>query len=129
MSTLNVSNITDGTTTVGTSYVVNGSAKAWVNFNAQTPAIRDSFNSSSLTDNGTGQYYTNWSSSMSSGDYAANVSASDLFYGTSAYFRSSTSRNLTSSSAYMGTRRNVGDNTPALGDPFEQTISVHGDLA
>jgi len=129
MSTLNVSNITDGTTTVGTSYVVNGSAKAWVNFNAQTPAIRDSFNSSSLTDNGTGQYYTNWSSSMSSGDYAANVSASDLFYGTSAYFRSSSNRNLTSSSAYMGTRRNVGDNTPALGDPFEQTISVHGDLA
>jgi len=129
MSTLNVSNISDGTTTVGTSYVVNGSAKAWVNFNAQTPAIRDSFNSSSLTDNGTGQYYTNWSSSMSSGDYAANVSASDLFYGTSAYFRSSSNRNLTSSSAYMGTRRNVGDNTPALGDPFEQTISVHGDLA
>ena len=33
MSTLNVSNITDGTTTVGTSYVVNGSAKAWVTFN------------------------------------------------------------------------------------------------
>jgi len=33
MSTLNVSNITDGTTTVGTNYVVNGSAKAWVNFN------------------------------------------------------------------------------------------------
>jgi len=33
MSTLNVSNITDGTDTVGTSYVVNGSAKAWVNFN------------------------------------------------------------------------------------------------
>ena len=29
MSTLNVSNITDGTTTVGTSYVVNGSAKAY----------------------------------------------------------------------------------------------------
>ena len=42
MSTLNVSNITDGTTTVGTSYVVNGSAKAWVsiNHNSGTPSIQ-----------------------------------------------------------------------------------------
>ena len=31
MSTLSVSNITDGTDTVETGYVVNGSAKAWVN--------------------------------------------------------------------------------------------------
>ena len=57
MSTLNVSNITDGTTTVGTSYVVNGSAKAWVNFNGTgTIAIRTSFNVSGLTDSGTGDY-------------------------------------------------------------------------
>ena len=35
MSTLNVSNITDGTDTVGTSYVVNGSAKAWAAYNGQ----------------------------------------------------------------------------------------------
>ena len=56
MSTLNVSNITDGTTTVGTSYVVNGSAKAWFNLNAATPALRDSFNIGSITDQGTGTY-------------------------------------------------------------------------
>ena len=30
MSTIDVANITDGTDTVATSYVVNGSAKAWV---------------------------------------------------------------------------------------------------
>ena len=52
MSTLNVSNITDGTDTVGTSYVVNGSAKAWVNFNGSgTIAVRNSLNVASLTDN------------------------------------------------------------------------------
>jgi len=129
LSEIRATTISDAAGTGPIALTGQSAAKAWVNFNAQTPAIRDSFNSSSLTDNGTGQYYTNWSSSMSSGDYAANVSASDLFYGTSAYFRSSSNRNLTSSSVYIGTRRNVGDNTPALGDPLEQTISVHGDLA
>ena len=72
MSTLNVSNITDGTTTVGTSYVVNGSAKAWVNFNGQgTIAIRESLNVSSLTDRGTGQYTVNFSSAFADANYSA----------------------------------------------------------
>jgi len=73
MSTLNVSNITDGTTTVGTSYVVNGSAKVWVNFNGTgTISIRDSLNGSSLTDNGTGLYILNNSSNMANTNYSTN---------------------------------------------------------
>tara|TARA_R110002167_G_scaffold171364_2_gene369364 strand:+ start:704 stop:1078 length:375 start_codon:yes stop_codon:yes gene_type:complete len=72
MSTLNVSNITDGTDTVGTSYVVNGSAKAWVNFNGTgTIAIRDSLNIGSLTDNGTGDYNVNFSANMANSNYCA----------------------------------------------------------
>ena len=54
MSTLNVSNITDGTTTVGTEYVVNGSAKAWVGVLSATATIGDSLNVSSAVDDGTG---------------------------------------------------------------------------
>jgi len=72
MSTLNVSNITDGTTTVGTSYVVNGSAKVWVNFNGSgTIATRDSFNVSSLTDDAAGRYTVNISNNMANDDFAA----------------------------------------------------------
>jgi len=58
MSTLNVSNISDGTDTVGTSYVVNGSAKAWLQIGnaASTPTINNSLNVSSITDLGTGQF-------------------------------------------------------------------------
>ena len=75
MSTLNVSNITDGTTTVGTSYVVNGSAKAWINFNGTgTIAILDSNNVSSLADNGVGRYGSNFSSSLTSANYAVSGS-------------------------------------------------------
>ena len=72
MSTLNVSNITDGTTTVGTSYVVNGSAKAWVSFNGSgTLSIGDSFSTSSVNDDGTGAYTVNWSSAFASANYSS----------------------------------------------------------
>ena len=59
MSTLSVSNITDGTDTVETGYVVNGSAKAWVNFNGASIAINSgSLNISSVTDNGYREVHT-----------------------------------------------------------------------
>ena len=70
MSTLNVSNITDGTDTVETGYVVNGSAKAWVNYNATTNAIRSSLNTSSMTDNATGGFAQNFTSSFDGTDNA-----------------------------------------------------------
>ena len=75
MSTLVVSNINDGTTTVPATYVTNGSAKAWVNFNGSgTIAARDSLNLSSLTDNGIGDYTFNFSSNMANGNYTIHAS-------------------------------------------------------
>ena len=72
MSTLSVSNITDGTDTVETGYVVNGSAKVLVNFNGSgTIAARDSVNLASLTDSGTGQYKINFTNSFSNSNYTA----------------------------------------------------------
>ena len=72
MSTLVTSNISDGTTSVGTGYVVNGSAKAWVNFNGTgTVAIRDSINVSSLTDYATGNYGSNFTNAFNAADYVA----------------------------------------------------------
>tara|TARA_S200002703_G_scaffold153904_1_gene155987 strand:- start:39 stop:434 length:396 start_codon:yes stop_codon:yes gene_type:complete len=51
---------------VTTDFVVNGSAKAWVNFNGTgTIADNDSFNLSTLTDSGTGIYRTNFTNAMS----------------------------------------------------------------
>ena len=53
-----------------------GLAKAWVNFNGTgTIATRDSLNVGSLTDNGTGDYKVNYSSSFSNDDYSATASA------------------------------------------------------
>ena len=58
--------------------------KAWVNFNGTgTPAIRASGNVSSITDNSTGNYYVNFTSSMSDVNYAASLNHGD--YGSASY--------------------------------------------
>ena len=50
--------------------------KAWVNFNGTgTPAIRASYNVSSITDNGTGDYTVNFTTGFSSANFSAVVTA------------------------------------------------------
>jgi hypothetical protein len=71
MSTIISANVSDGTLSIPTTFVTNGSAKAWVNFNGTgTIAARDSLNLSSLTDNGTGDYLANTTSAMDNGNYS-----------------------------------------------------------
>jgi hypothetical protein len=66
MSTLEVSNLNDGTKTVATTNLTNGSAKHWCFFvGTGTIAIQDSFNTASLTDHGTGNYGANLTNAMS----------------------------------------------------------------
>jgi len=69
MSNLVVSNISDGSTSVGTGFVLNGSAKAGANWDGVSFGVRDSTNVSSVTDNGTSDFTVNYSSAMSSADY------------------------------------------------------------
>ena len=69
MSTLKVTNIAglSGSSTD----VMQGLAKAWVNFDGSgTPAIKDSFNGSSITDRGGAQFTASWTSAMSNTNYA-----------------------------------------------------------
>ena len=56
MSTLTISNLNDGTTTLGTTYITNGSAKAWgYNIHNTTDSSPNTFNISSITDVATGR--------------------------------------------------------------------------
>lgn len=65
-----------GTVSVPVNTVVNGSAKAWVNFNGTgTVAIRAGFNVSSITDNGVGNYRANFTTAMPDVNYASSVEA------------------------------------------------------
>ena len=59
---------------VDTQYVVNGSAKAWHKINGTgTISTYDSFNISSIDDDGTGLYGYNFTNSMNNTDYANTV--------------------------------------------------------
>ena len=72
MSTIKATTLsTQSNATVSIDTVVNGTAKAWVNFNGTgTVAIRASFNVSSITDNGTGDYTVNFTAAMPDANYA-----------------------------------------------------------
>lgn len=67
-----------GSKSVPVDTVVDGSAKAWVNFNGTgTVAIRAAFNVSSITDNGTGNYTVNFTTAMTDANYAVTVAGND----------------------------------------------------
>jgi hypothetical protein len=54
-------------------------AKAWVNFNGTgTPAIREDFNVTSITDNGTGDYTVNFTNALTDANYSVVASTSNI---------------------------------------------------
>jgi hypothetical protein len=73
--TLKADTLTHSTAgSLDTNYVVNGSAKAWLNINqTSTQAIRESFNVSSIADNGTGLTTVTVSSAFANNDYLATI--------------------------------------------------------
>ena len=101
-----------------------GLAKAWVNLNGTgTIAARDSFNLSSLTDNGTGDISVNFSSSMSNDDYSqSGSSSSGAVSGTDTWINA-----YAWATGYVS----VGTNNSSqnLIDRAYVNVNVHGDLA
>ena len=60
-----------GNNSVATSTVAEGSAKAWWNLNGTgTVALRDSFNISSVADDGTGEYDPTFTNNMGNANYS-----------------------------------------------------------
>lgn len=75
MSTITVQTISNGSVSTSSANVINGSAKAWVNFNGTgTVAIRASYNVSSITDNGTGDYTINLTNALADANYSCSIS-------------------------------------------------------
>ena len=65
---------------IATNYVVEGSAKAWSKLNgAGTISLYGSFNISSTTDNGTGDYTHTMTSAMSDANYSHTFTARTYF--------------------------------------------------
>lgn len=74
MSTLVAQTISNGTVSTSSANVIQGSAKAWVNFNGANGSIRASYNVGSVTRNSTGNYSVNFTTAMPDANYCAVVS-------------------------------------------------------
>jgi hypothetical protein len=85
--TLTISTLSDGTNSTSSTNCIQGSAKAWVNFNASSGSsavIRASYNVSSVTYNATGKYTVNFTNAFSDTNYLVSGScAQTLNSGTS----------------------------------------------
>jgi predicted nucleic acid-binding Zn-ribbon protein len=70
MSTLVAQTISNGTVSTSSANVIQGSAKAWVNYKGtSTQSIRASYNVSSVTVNTTGQYTINFTNAFADTNY------------------------------------------------------------
>lgn len=68
--TLTISTLSDGTNSTSSTNCIQGSAKAWVNFNATgTPSIRASYNVSSVVLNSTGFNQVNFTNAFADTNY------------------------------------------------------------
>jgi hypothetical protein len=85
--TLTISTLSDGTNSTSATNCIQGSAKAWVNFDGTgTVAIRASYNVSSITDNGTGDYTINFTNAFADANYSVSgMTQHDTEMGTMIY--------------------------------------------
>lgn len=72
--TLTITTLSDGTNSTSTTNCIQGSAKAWCNWNGTTGTIRASYNVSSITVVSTGTYLINFTNAFADTNYAATVS-------------------------------------------------------
>ena len=106
---------------VNTSYIYNGVAKAWMKLVPNT--IQDSFNTSSIDDNGTGDFDQNFTNNFNNNDYSATFGVSAGSVDFFAYYNASDD-NITTS--YV---RTFGYTTSAAHDVDLGTTQITGDLA
>ena len=134
MSTILVNTLT-GTSTAGsiavtgegnstTTNLQQGLAKSWANFNGTgTIALTDSFNVASLSDEGTGEYETNFTNSMNNGNFAIHVT-SDANSSNDGFNRTAGGSNNTTA---KGHARHY--EAGSITDTSLMITTVHGDVA
>tara|TARA_A100001515_G_scaffold144069_1_gene147021 strand:- start:231 stop:752 length:522 start_codon:yes stop_codon:yes gene_type:complete len=71
---------TSGNNSSTTAQIAQGRAKVWIKFNQDSGSISDSFNVSSVTDNGTGLFNVNFTTNMASANYVT-VTGLTAYYG------------------------------------------------
>ena len=124
MSDLRVNTISasDGTSPV--TLTKQSAAKAWMFYNGSGNSVRDSFNVASVTDNATGDFTKNMTSSFSSANYTA-VGGS----GTASSDYRLITPNFNAAPTSSATRMRVHYNSSTPTDDSYISSTSHGDLA
>ena len=108
---------------LGTQFVVNGSAKAWGNISGSgTATLDNSLNVASLTDHGTADYSINFLTSFANNEICTTALAMNMGSGDRLY--PSLNAFGTSSAARVATFDEDGNSV----DSGEVNIVVHGDI-
>lgn len=116
--------ITGTAKSLDTDYVVNGSAKAWINMDGTgTISNRDSYNISGITDGGTGVYTVTISNDMSSANWSPTFTGGPH----------SSNNNRNTASVYSLAAGSVNVGTWSSGGASEDyalvSLHINGDLA
>ena len=124
--TLKADTLTHSTAgSLATNFVVNGSAKAWINLNGTgTIATRDSFNISSTTDNGAGDYSATVTTSFSNANFVYSIATGYTSGGQGVHQEVREDR-ITSSVLGLG----CFNTSNSAADSANLLSSAHGDLA
>jgi len=107
---------------IATNYVVEGSAKAWVNINMSTGTNVDSFNIASITDDGTGTFDATYTTAQATANYMIATAGDD---------NSGNNPDLITIIGAPTNQAQLGTWRSALGrtDTTKACAVIHGDLA
>lgn len=131
MSTIRTNTLSNvaGTQSTAIENAINGSAKAWVNFNGTgTVAIRGQYNVSSITDLGTGCYTVNFTNPLPDGNYSAIAdvapSIGSSMNVTAMYYNRTNDTNPAPTAAGFTFTTYVTGNSPTGADSTYVTVAV-----
>ena len=129
-SELRVNTLKDasGNNSIATSFVAQGSAKVWIDAAQDLASIADSFNISSLDDDGTGDGGLNYTNNFGSANYCPKISSDDRGATIGSSQGDFTNGTKTASGVDFEVYFITADNNRTNFDmaPF---ITIHGDLA
>ena len=122
MSTLTVSNFSDGTSSVPASAVIEGTAKAAFQYDQRGPSVVSEYNISSISDDATGEFTSNYTNAFASYE-TQKISGMNMLAGTGRVINVAN----TSTASAVG-YRTVGNNATTDSDQISG-VMVLGDLA
>ena len=127
-SELRVNTLKDaaGNNSIATSFVAGGSAKLWCNW-AGSATVNNSFNTASVTDNGTGNFSVNTTNAFANVNYCRAGFVVNTQGTSGSCINSSTSITQTDSTTVISIEVTFLSDSAFNGDRDE--VIVHGDLA